>query len=160
MLAFRPMTKSEKPCVLFIDDNEATCTLVTALLRRDFDVETAFDGNDAIENLKTRRYAAILLDLQMPRVDGFAVLDHLKQHSPDLLRSVLIVTASVRALELDRAREYDIFGIVTKPFEVELLLSVVKQCVGSPDGGRLGNVFATGGPVILLLADLLRQRFM
>src|SRR3954447_12319640 len=151
------MSKSEKPYVLFTDDNEATCTLATALLQRDFEVETASGALEAIENLKTRQYAAILLDLHMPQVDGFSVLEFLRDHSPDLLNRVLIVTGSLRSHELARARAFGIFGVVTKPFEVESLLAVVRQCARVDDHGKF-SVFA--GPVILLLADLLRQRWM
>src|SRR6476659_559018 len=59
---FPRMSKVEKPHVLLADDNEATCTLLTALLQREFEVAIATDGNEAIERLRTRRYAALLLD--------------------------------------------------------------------------------------------------
>src|SRR4051812_6256142 len=52
------MSRVEKPYVLLADDNEATCTLLTALLHRDFNVEAAFDGRETIERLRTRRYDA------------------------------------------------------------------------------------------------------
>ena len=131
------MIQSEKPYVLFVDDNEATCTLVTALLHRDFEVEAVTDASEAIENLKTRKYAAILLDLKMPHVDGFAVLDFLKEHRPETLKRVLIVTASVRSTDLERAQAYGVHGVVTKPFEVETLLATVKRCARIGEGGKL-----------------------
>ena len=151
------MPNIEKPYVLFVDDNEATCTLVTALLHRDFEVEAVTDAREAIENLRTRHYAAILLDLRMPNVDGFAVLDFLKEHSPEAIKRVLIVTASVRDTDLARARDYDIHGVILKPFEVETLLATVKRCANLGEGSAL-NAFA--GPVILLIAEVLRQRLM
>jgi len=147
----------DKPYVLIIDDNEATCTLIAAVLRHDFAVESVGDATDAIEKLRTNTYSVILLDLRMPNVDGFAVLDHLKATKPDMLARVLVVTALLRAEEMERARAYGICGIVSKPFEIEPLLEAVKQCAGI-DGGRLTNVFCSSTPMILLLADLLRQR--
>jgi CheY-like chemotaxis protein len=149
------MTNSGKPYVLFVDDNEATCTLVTALLQRDFEVETVTEATEAIENLRTRQYAAILLDLHLPKVSGFAVLDFLQSHAPETLTRVLIVTASVRSADLERANGYGVHGVVTKPFEVETLLATVKRCARIGDGGKLHAL----GPVIFLLADLLRQRW-
>ena len=119
----------EKPIVLLADDNEATCTLITALLHRDFDVDVANDGHDAIEKLKSRRYAAILLDLLMPIVDGYAVLDHLRRESPDVLRRVIVVTASLSPRETGRMRDYEICNVITKPFEVGALVTAVKACV-------------------------------
>ena len=154
------MSRVEKPSVLVADDNEATCTLLTALLHRDFNVEAAFDGRETIERLRTRRYAAVLLDLRMPYADGFAVLDFLKEHQPAMLPRVLVVTAAVGARDLQRAASYGLCGIVTKPFEVETLLATVKKCASMDDGNPLGPMLCSSGPVILFLADLLRQRLM
>lgn len=150
------MSRIEKPYVLLVDDNEATCALMTALLQREFAVETAGDGYQAIEQLKTRRYDAILLDLRMPQLDGFGVLDHLREHSPETLKRVLIVSAALHDREIERLTNYDVCGVIRKPFDVEVLLDAVKTCAGS-DGGRFGNVLCTSTPVILLIADLLRQ---
>lgn len=150
------MSRIEKPYVLLVDDNEATSALMTALLQREFAIETATDGVDAVERLKTRQYAAILLDLRMPRMDGFGVLDHLREHAPETLKRVLIVSAALAAREVERLRAYDVCGVIRKPFEIEVLLDAVKTCAGT-NGGRFGNVLCTSTPVILLIADLLRQ---
>jgi CheY-like chemotaxis protein len=154
------MSRVEKPYVLLADDNEGTRTLITALLHRDYNIEVALDGQEAIDRLRTRKYAALLLDLRMPHADGFAVLDFLKEHQPKVLASVLVVTAALTNREIQRAESYGVCGIVPKPFEVETLLDAVKDCVSSDDGSPLGPVLCSSGPVILLLADLLRQKLM
>ena len=154
------MSSGEKPFVLLVDDNEATCTLITAVLHRDFAVEVAVDGGEAIEKLRTGRYAAILLDLRMPQPDGFAVLDFLKEHAPKQLRNVVIVTASLQPAVIARVKAYDVCAIIRKPFDVDSLLEEVKQCVSGGDGNPIGNVLASSGTVIMLIADLLRQRLM
>lgn len=140
-----------------MDDNEATCTLVVAVLRRDFVVETANDGNEAIEKLKSREYAAILLDLLMPAADGFVVLEYLSAERPSHLPNVLVVTAALAPRQLDRVRTYGIAGVIAKPFEVDLLLAAVKRCAG-----EAGDTPPMRGPLLssgmlLLLADLLRR---
>ena len=149
------MSRIEKPVVLLVDDNEATCTLVTAILQRDYTVEVANEGSEALECIRTRNYAAILLDLRMPGLDGFGVLDSLKVSSPDLLRRVLVVTASLGQRDMQRLKPYNVCGVVPKPFDVETLLAAVRQCVGDSSGPRM-NFLSSG--VILLLADLLRTR--
>jgi len=154
------MSRVEKPYVLLADDNEATCTLITALLHRDFNVDVAADGQEAIDRLRMRRYAALLLDLRMPRVDGFAVLEHLNEHQPKMLPNVLVVTAALAPRDLQRASSYGICGIVSKPFEIEALVAAVKECVLPEEGSALGPVLCSGGTVIWLLADLLRTRLM
>ena len=149
----------EKPLVLVVDDNEATCTLITALLHRDFVVETAHEGMGAIAKLKSRQYSAILLDLLMPRVDGYAVLDFLRAERPDLLPRTIVVTASLAPRELQRVRTYEICEVLAKPFEVDALQSLVRRCAAEPNLPGTGAAFTATG-MILLLADLLRQRWM
>lgn len=151
------MSKVEKPHILVVDDNVETCTLMRALLQRDFTVEVSNDGSEAIERLRTNRFSAVLLDLRMPQYDGFAVLDFLRDTHPELLQRVIVVTALLTARELQRARGYNVCAIVPKPFDVDALLAAVKQCAGT-DGPTLRGVFCS--PVIILLADLLRQKLM
>ncbi len=146
----------EKPFVLLADDNEATCTLIPALLQNEFVVEVASDGHEAIEKLKSRQYAAILLDLLMPIVDGYAVLDYLTAERPDLLRRVLVVTASLATREMQRLRAYEVRGVLSKPFELDALQNAVRQCAGTGGEPFLSAPLFTGG-MLLLLANLLRQ---
>jgi CheY-like chemotaxis protein len=146
----------DKPIVLLADDNEATCTLVTALLRSDFTVEVACDGADAIEKLKNRTYAALLLDLRMPGTDGYGVLDYLEEERPEILPRVLILTASLSAGEMERVRRYPVCGVVPKPFEVDALFAAVRQCVGD-EGPQFirGPLLASG--VLWFLTEMLRR---
>ncbi len=149
------MSSVEKPVVLLVDDNEATCTLVTAILQRDYAVHVATDGLEALEQIKTRNYAALLLDLRMPGLDGFGVLQQLQTHWPDLLRRVIVLTAALSANDMNRVKAFDVCGVMAKPFEVEALLAAVRQCAGPAEGTPSMSLLSSG--VILLLADLLRQ---
>jgi CheY-like chemotaxis protein len=148
----------EKPFVLLADDNEATCTLITALLQKDFNVDVANNGSEAMQRLESRPYAAVLLDLVMPVVDGWAVLAHIAAHWPDLMRCVLIVTAATGTRDLQRVRNYGVFGVVSKPFDIEELLDTVKRCAGG-NNASLHAPIVSGG-MLLLLADFLRYRWM
>jgi CheY-like chemotaxis protein len=152
------MPSHEKPSVLLVDDNEATCTLITALLRRDFQIDTAGDGLEAKEKLRTNQFAVVLLDLRMPQNDGFSVLEFLRANNPSMLARVLVVTATVTQSVVDRARSFGVRDVISKPFDVDALLSAVKACAGETDGGKLGNVFCSSTPMILLIADLLTRR--
>ena len=146
----------EKPLVLLADDNEATCTLITALLRPEFEVDVAMDAADAMEKLKSRQYAAILLDLRMPVTDGYSVLEFLGSQRPDLLPRVLVVTAAISSRELERLHSYPICGVIGKPFEIESLLAAVKSCAGDVTPGFLGGPLFSSG-MLFLLADFLRR---
>ncbi len=147
----------EKPVVLVVDDNEATCTLITALLQKEFTVETAGDGIEAIEKLKTKSYASIILDLLMPQMDGYGVLDFLEEKQPANVGRVLVVSAALTRAEMSRVRAYGVCSIISKPFEVEALFGAVRKCAGAITPAR-GPIISAG--VILFLADLLQRRLI
>ena len=147
----------DKPCVLLVDDNEATCTLVTALLQRDFTTAVCGDGADAIEKLKTGKYAAIVLDLLMPPPNGYDVMDALLKSRPEMLKRTVIVTAAISPREKARLKNYPIADLIAKPFDVEVLLAAVKKCAGE-DGSMFGSVISSG--MLLLIAEMIQRRLM
>lgn len=118
--------------VLVSDDDVALRTLITRLLQRHdhFEVESARDGVEAIEKLDHDGYDAVLLDLMMPRVDGFGVLDYLREHHPDILKRVIVMTASSdeQVARVDRSA---VCGVVRKPFDIHEFIHYVKNCVES-----------------------------
>lgn len=136
----------EKLRVLIVDDNEATVTLISALLRRDFATDTALDGAEAIRKLQATRYACLLLDIRMPEADGFAVLDFIRENQPDLLPRVVVVTAVASEAHLERASGYGIKAVVVKPFEIDQLLESVRECAGTAGF----DTFLAGGMIMLL----------
>lgn len=145
----------EKPFVLVADDSESTCTLVAALLQKDFSVDIAGDGAQAIERLTRRKYAAVVLDLLMPVTDGFDVLDHLALHRPDLLRRTVVITAAVSERHLSRARKAGVHSILQKPFEVDVLHAAVLDAAGGTGYSQapIGSLLGSG--MLMALADLL-----
>jgi CheY-like chemotaxis protein len=144
----------EKPFVLLADDNEATCTLLTALLGSDCNVETVSDGVEAIAKLRSRRYTAVVLDLLMPNLDGYGVLDFLVAERFEILPRVLVVTASLSPREMERVARYPIRCVVSKPFDIEKLKNAVRECLSDDDRGPTLPAIVGGG-MMLLLADLL-----
>lgn len=144
----------DKPFVLIADDNEGTCTLIAALLQHEYVVDVARDGAEAIERVTHRRYAAIILDLLMPHVDGYAVLDHLAANAPEQLERVVIVTAALSPKQQQRVRAYSVHAVIPKPFEIDALLDAVRNTATPSDGRFSGGPLLSGG-MMLLLADLL-----
>ena len=152
-----PMSSHPLPVVLLVDDNHETCTLVQALLRRDFTVEVAHDGAQAVELMKTRAYAAVLLDLRMPVMDGFGVLEVVRTARPEMLERIVIVTASLTPADVERVRGFGVHELVGKPFEVDHFVKVVRRCAHR-DGDRPMAPFISGS-MLFLLADLLHHRW-
>ena len=88
------MTFGEANRVLAVDDDAATLAFVSGVLERDgFLVDTACDGMDAIRKLGVHDYAAVVLDILMPRLDGFGVLSYITDRDPSLRQRIIVATA-------------------------------------------------------------------
>ena len=126
------MSRSDPPVshssVLVIDDDLALRGLFTTLLgKKGFEVDTAADGRVAFDQIHRHNYSVILLDLMMPDVNGFELLNRLERDSPALLDKVIVMTgASQRAIQnLDTSR---VWGLIRKPFDIDNLVSSTVAC--------------------------------
>jgi DNA-binding response OmpR family regulator len=126
------MSRSDPPAAPFhalvIDDDPALQGLFTRLLsRKGFAVDAAADGRLAYDQLNRNAYSVILLDLMMPDVNGFELLDRLHRDSPSLLPRIIVMTgASQRSIDaLDTA---DIWGLIRKPFDIDELVTSAIAC--------------------------------
>ena len=122
-----------RPRVLVADDDQSIRQLLCTIVRREnFDADAVADGGEAIAKLQEHEYRVILLDLMMPRVSGFDVIEYLKQHPPAVKPVVLVITAYAD----QRFREVDpnvVAGVIRKPFEIADLGGIVRLCVNGFD---------------------------
>jgi two-component system response regulator HydG len=144
----------EKLFVLLADDNDAICTLVTAILQKDFNVDIASSGSEAVECLKKRPYAAIILDLAMTDPSGSPLLDVIAAQFPALLTRIVALAANEDA-QLQHAKNNGVCAILNKPIDLELLSDAVKRCT-SRTGSSLHSPLVSGS-MLLLLADFLQH---
>lgn len=114
--------------VLVADDDHAIRQLVCTIVRRErLEVDCAADGVEAIDLLHKHSYAVIILDLMMPRLDGFGVIAELKNHPPANKPVVLVVTAY--ADQKFKSVDPDVVaGVLRKPFEVADLGNLIRLC--------------------------------
>lgn len=91
-------------------------------------LDTAGDGNVAIDKLRTSSYCAVLLEPLLRGTEGLEVLRFLRAEQPAMLpRVVLVTTASDQALR--RLTERDlVWDVVRKPFDIHHLINVVRAC--------------------------------
>jgi len=117
---------------LVVDDDDAIRSMLARVLERlDLQIETARGGAEAIGLIDEKEYDVILLDLMMPRVDGFAVLRHMHDNRPDLLNRTSIASA-VPESEIHRQLAKDnVYRVHPKPFEIASLLHDVGECARS-----------------------------
>lgn len=112
---------------LIIDDDGPIRTMLTTIVQHQgLSVDTARDGVEAIENLDKDGYSVVLLDLMMPRVDGYAVLAHMREHQPELLPRTILATA-VPQHDIDRNLQDPVFMVHSKPFDVKQLIADVRH---------------------------------
>jgi CheY-like chemotaxis protein len=93
----------------------------------------AESGQECLEILKTERPNAILLDISMPGMDGFAVCDRLR--SDPITRSIPVILLTARVLSSDMAEfaEMGVAGVIPKPFEPTTLPGKVAEMLGWND---------------------------
>jgi DNA-binding response OmpR family regulator len=97
--------------------------------RQNLDVDTARDGVEAIERLDADGYDVVLLDLMMPRVDGYGVLRHLQASHPEMLQCTIIASA-VPETEVLKQFNLPVYRIHVKPFDMTQLISDIRVCAG------------------------------
>ena len=106
--------------VLVVDDEPAIRALVAKIVgRAGLSVDTACDGADAIARMQETTYSVVVVDLMMPIVDGFGVVDYVRKMAPPR-PSVIVASASDSAV----LRQLDgtvVHSIVRKPFEIDVL---------------------------------------
>jgi CheY-like chemotaxis protein len=120
--------------VLVVEDDDGIRSLLVAVAEREgYRCQLAGDGDSALAALGdgSEEPAVILLDLLMPRVDGFTVLSHLARNRPHLLRRVIVLTAAGDA-SLRKAKELDrVWCVRRKPLEIEDLRVQMKVCAAA-----------------------------
>jgi CheY-like chemotaxis protein len=128
--------------VLIADDDQAIRQLVGTILHREgLEVDSAADGQEAIEKLQAHEYAVVLLDLMMPRVDGFGVAAYLKEHPPANKPVVLVISAYADQQFKDVDPDV-VAGVLRKPFEIADLGSLVRLCVSGHDIATRRHAYA------------------
>ena len=115
--------------ILVVDDDEAIRALMlTIFRRRGIAVDTARNGAEALERLQHCRYAVMLLDLMMPVLSGWEVLERMATHDPASRPVIIVLTAGNEPRDLNADL---VAGTLRKPFDVELLLDGVTACLAA-----------------------------
>lgn len=117
---------------LVVEDDENTRRMISVILTQEnFDVRECTDGVDAIEEIRNGRYALVVLDLRMPHIDGVGVMEYIRRHRPADLRNI-IVTSALPPADMKRLCDPDICNILPKPFDIEVLRKLARECASDP----------------------------
>ncbi|NUQ71025.1 MAG: response regulator [Chthonomonadales bacterium] len=114
--------------ILAVDDEKAIVRLVQVNLEREgYEVVTAYDGREALEKVASERPDLIVLDVMMPYMDGFEVLQNLKKDPETRDIPVIMLTAKAQDQDVFRGWQSGVDCYLTKPFNPMELKAFVKR---------------------------------
>ena len=117
--------------ILAIDDSSTMRRLVKMTLAScGYDVEVAEDGVDGLEKLDDVRPDLVITDINMPRLDGFGVIEGVRSHPTYNKIPILTLTTESAAELKQRARDAGASGWIVKPFDKDKLLRAIKRVLG------------------------------
>jgi CheY-like chemotaxis protein len=117
--------------ILVADDNEDLLeTFAMILKRRGFSVETADNGQTAVDKYKRRRFDVALMDIVMPEMDGVEASRRIKEMHPDTV--IILMTGYSDEEHLKLARDQGARHIVHKPVKIEQLIEIITEAGSGP----------------------------
>ena len=123
------------PRILLAEDDPLNRDMLSRRLGRSgYDVMTAVDGNEAIAKAIAESPALILMDLQMPGVDGWGATAQLKHTATTCGIPIIGLTATIEANDRDKAAAAGFAELVEKPVIYDALLATMRRLLGEPEG--------------------------
>ncbi|MDO9556167.1 MAG: response regulator [Coriobacteriia bacterium] len=114
--------------ILVADDNQQIRMLVSAALRiLGHELLMAVDGEEALKLATEELPDLVLLDVQMPQLDGFEVLTFLRKRPETAAMKVIMLTTAAQTADKKRGAELGAIDYVVKPFEPKVLRGVVER---------------------------------
>jgi len=122
-----PVSASAKK-ILVVDDSNLIRNIISKMFHSEFEVLTAVDGQQALNivNDPNTQLFGVLLDLYMPNVNGFAVLEYFKEHQLFEKIPVAIVTGDTSKETVEKAMTYPIVDVLAKPFNENNIRRVIR----------------------------------
>jgi CheY-like chemotaxis protein len=119
-----------------VDDSEVIRELISVNLELEgFEVYTAEDGQDALEQVEQLMPDLVTLDVVMPRLDGFETAVRLRANEATRDIPLVMVSACAQEGDLQRGREAGVNAYITKPFQPEELVQVIRDLTGQAGPG-------------------------
>jgi CheY-like chemotaxis protein/HPt (histidine-containing phosphotransfer) domain-containing protein len=128
-----PPAAVKQGIILVVDDSPLVSNFVKKIFSKNYDVLIASDGQKAIDIVNDdsvrSKIKTCLLDLNMPNVSGFDVMDHFKEKGFFVRTPVAVISGAEDAETLDRAKSYPIIDVLAKPFNERDVQRVVEKCL-------------------------------
>jgi len=114
--------------ILIVEDNEVNAMILRSMLRkRGYDPVVAVDGVEGVALNERHRPQLILMDLQMPRLDGFAAAAEILRTAGRSGPTIVAVTANAAGDVLDACEAAGFAGVLAKPIDYDNLIATVRR---------------------------------
>lgn len=117
--------------ILVVDDSEVISSFIKKIFNNEFNVVVAKDGMEAIKQLNNDKLVGMLLDLNMPNVNGFVVLEYMKRNNLLEKIPVAIITGVGNDDVVKKSFDYKIVDVLRKPFNERDIRKVVERIINS-----------------------------
>lgn len=122
----------DKKRILLVDDEEDLRKMLKFRLEAlNYDVDEAMDGHEGLNKARFNKPDLIILDLMLPKIDGFKVCRMLKFDERHKDVPIIMFTSRVQKKDEELGKETGADAYITKPFEPEVLLGKIKELLGN-----------------------------
>ena len=119
--------------ILIVDDEPNIAASLEFLLQRGgYDVRVAHNGEDALVQAESFRPELVLLDVMMPKLNGYEVCQRLRQGENGTAVKIVMLTARGREVDVEKGRALGADLYVTKPFSTRELVAQVRELLAAP----------------------------
>jgi len=117
-----------KAKILLVDDEKDLVETVSFRLKAlDYEVVCAYDGQQALELARKEKPDLIILDIMLPRMDGYKVCGLLKKDTRYAKIPIIMFTARAQQVDIETGKEMGAEAYINKPFEPQLLLEKIRE---------------------------------
>lgn len=122
------LSNSSRPKILIVDDNKDNVDLIAYFLKsQNYDIISAFDGVQGLEKVEQEKPDIILLDIMLPKMDGFKVCERIKKNPATMFIPVVMITSLKELKDKIHSLEVGADDFISKPFDNVELLTRVKS---------------------------------
>ena len=115
---------SKTTSVLLVEDDKyLSSSLFEQLTRELYDTKVANDGQEALDRLKENQFDLVILDLKLPKVNGFDVLQHIKTNAP--FTKVIVLTSYADLNNVEKVKQLGADDVIEKPYDLGELFDAI-----------------------------------
>ncbi|MBN3033754.1 MAG: response regulator [Candidatus Saganbacteria bacterium] len=123
------MSEGKNRILLIEDEEDIVEALRLRLEANGYEVIAALDGTDGLNKARTAAPDLIILDIMLPKLDGYKIARMLKFDEKFAMIPIVMLTAKVQPTDIQRGQEAGADGYITKPFKADDLLAEIKRLI-------------------------------